>query len=771
MARADLDYITLSDFTPGVYSKYGAVGQLGKDGAAQPSDGGNRYTYGCYGDPDGGLRPLPRKVKTFTTDFQERGFIPEHYNGGAAGGFLTNFDPITDTKVGIIDFTVIGNERSAINTAASDDIWDGEGMEASYPDAVVDHPDGLYVLTAHYISGSTTVVNAWGTTTATSGWTPSASSAGFLVCQLKRWGVHRLVGASTDLTTVERILQLRVNANEIGDVNWGQLAVWGGGYSLITATPAVNPLNSVAAGSWPGGTIAVGRSIAMLGVAADPDGGTYTLEDLDRPGKVCVLAAAKLGPAVCNPDGRAVGLANIFSVFGAWSTYNYGYASSTYQGVNVSSPNLLWDNATVPQRKPPYIGGGFGVGLESGVNYNSWTYNQVPHYVVEHQDRFVGLIMDGSLGEQSNINDYYDQDGSTGTYIAESGLEPAERIRYSELNAALIWDQPTTATADYARRRNMNIWKRIDSTEPQASIWGNWEPSGVGCLISMNNDLLAVKHSGGAALVRGAMEDPSVIRLPTAHSTGGVFTLPCFTPLGAMYGTVEGVVVWNGGMETQTISAQLDGWFWDTGADNEVSHDNSNKRKNGLAGRFSYSYPFVYAPNDWVMDIRTQAWFRLIDPETDTNPYKHMFFDTNAQGKVYACRGAYDADNLDPVDLFDPRSRATKFQWVSQPIYRSINRDMDVQEVVVVAQGTGTVNITVLGIDGTEDTQTFQFDSDTRPQRQVANYKLRVSDLIVVVESEGMGTGVNQSDAPTVHAVNIGVPKEKQVGMPREGGN
>lgn len=746
MARADLDYITLSDFTPGVYSKYGAVGQLGKDGAAQITDGRGRYTHGCYGDPDGGLRPLPGVVKTFSTDFVENA-----YNDDVVSVYT--FSPITGTKVAVVDFVAVGDMRATTNPSASE----GAGLEGSYTDASDTHPDILYVLTSHFtdnITGATGVYGLGGLWAGHSAHPGRAyDSNGARVGQLKSWEVCRMSNGSASLSAVETQLQARINAVRWGntDATYGwaayDTAIGGTTFDRAALTQEYAKTDSDA---FHAGSIAVGRSIDAVTVASGDTGSTISLETLDYPGRLCIVACLMTGVGACDADDRLVGYGNIFTAHGLpQMDVGIVYGVSGRQSMQVSFPNR---NAS----------------LGTGKLLDDWSNGAVPWLVATHLDRFVGLVRTLAFGGYGPYTSSFfgvptpngpDSDGLTATQGPFMFVGSQEVFAFSESNAAVVFD-----TAETPPTNNYNIWLRESTYRPRFKPIGHNDPSNMGVMASLNNDLLFVRHSGGGYVMRGSPEDPTIISLPGIHSTGGVASIPAITPLGVVYGTAEGVVAWAGDTESTYVSPQLDGWFWGTGDDNEVSINSSRRRKQALSGRFAYNYPFVYAPNDWVMDIRTGAWFRLVDPATDTNPYKHMFFDTNAQGKVYAARGCYDANNLDVVDLFDPRTRTSSYQWVSQPIYRSINRDMDVQEVVVVGQGTGTVTVTLLGIDDTEDAQTFQFDDDERPQRKVQNYKVRASDIIVIIEA----TGASGGEAPTVHAVNVGVPKEKQVGIPRE---
>ena len=84
MAREDLTFIDLADFTPGIYSNYMSTlaGEPHSDGSAQEAG-----TYGCVALPAGGLAPLPRWVDqntgiTMLTPEADIEVPTAEYNGG-----------------------------------------------------------------------------------------------------------------------------------------------------------------------------------------------------------------------------------------------------------------------------------------------------------------------------------------------------------------------------------------------------------------------------------------------------------------------------------------------------------------------------------------------------------------------------------------------------------------------------------------------------------------------------------------------------------------
>lgn len=285
--------------------------------------------------------------------------------------------------------------------------------------------------------------------------------------------------------------------------------------------------------------------------------------------------------------------------------------------------------------------------------------------------------------------------------------------------------------------------------------WVEENPSGYGAIASVNaSELFLVKNRGGGVVIRGGLDSPEVVRLPGVESVGGVSNIPAVTPYGCFYGTRSGVWNWQGGDSAQCVSPQLDGWFWDA----EVGYEPGLRV--GIRGRFSYSYPFLFAPNDWVMDVRTNGWFRLADRSLGDHPY--MFYDLTWDGRIYASPGAIDIE-LDPLDeelvhsvvadVIDMEILVSTYQWVSQPFAVTLNKDVEIKSIVVVAQGVGTVKVIVQGLNAVSTIETFEFTDGSAPVRYEKPATSRVTDPTVTILVEADDDG---DPAPIVHAVHLG---------------
>lgn len=773
MARDDLEYLTLADFTPGIYSKHGVSVQLGRDGAAQVHDGRDHHTFGCYPDPDGGLRPLLRRVARYGVNADDT----TRDTAGATTAWATipttrgvgTSDNGRRSKIGVIDAAV--HEATRINALTYD------APPRSYDTAHgVARPDMVHIITSYREDPVPTATNA-------------STRFPFLGRLVNRWHAFSLseVDQATGDINVSalqydpdalngkphRIIQQKASRVEEGTYDIG------GSYPAdadfaSTASPYTydssiltqwrRHLHPVHDG-WAAGSLAVGRSIPYPIDALSE----VTLDRISLPGRLTVLACLQSHIPSMAADSTEEVMPNFFSGMGGpFGTY---------------TPNDGWGYPFNPEQVLE--------GAETWIAAGNWTWSQVPWYLIEHQDRFVGVI-------NTTFQGIFHQRLFDGLHI-HNWDGPANQIRYTELNAVMrMWapldNMENTDPAHGYHYRYSELWKYIKTTggtlvtqfnpgtpigtagapaSPDADIMGNNLVARIGCMFSWQNDLILVPIAGEGSIARGSMEDPTVIRSGSIVPTGGVTCHATQTPIGVVYGTTSGVVMWDG-QGTKNISPQLDGWFWDCGEASETHKDGYRRKANASMGRFGYSAPFIFAPNNWVMDMRTGAWTRLTDP-AESNSYPYMHYVTNGDGDVYAVRGCYDGtitgeaplvENSYFMDCYQREGqRGWRWQWVSQPFQSSVQRSMKVSEVVIVAQGQGTIEVFLSGSDTDEQSVEFSFDSTNHPVRLAQMTDIDTTDLVVRVDARGQGTSENnaKSEAPTLHAIHFGSRSTHQI--------
>lgn len=777
MARDDLEYLSLADFTPGIYSKYGAGTQLGKDGAAQVDDGRDHYTFGCYPDPDGGLRPLPRRVARYATNADDTLLDVEGdsdtwtFKPTARG--VGNDDDGRRSKIGVIDAAV--HEATRFDPVAYDP------PPRRYDTAHgVARPDMVHIITSYREDPLPVTTDA----------ESAFPNLGRLVNRWHAFSLSEVDQATGDIDLSElqydgdgfgkphRIVQqkaARVEESTLGA--GGSFPADADFTSEVTTYIYDSRLLStwrragVVHNGWAAGSLAVGRAIPYIVFE-----GQVTLDIISHPGRLAVVACLQTHLPIMAADSSEEVLPNFFSAVGG--------------PFGMFTPND-------PLGYPPT-----GTSTQRAAA-GTWTATKVPWYLIEHQDRFVGVIQ---TANRYTTTEY----GNTGTGLNKAYIEDfiyhehnwdaaSNQVLYTELNAiARGWnptdryETPSGAEEDGFHTQYQEMWKYVDlggviesqfdpgtiiasafaPKSPLPDVLGNNLVARIGCMFSWQNDLVLVPTQGEGSIVRGSLEDPTVIRSGTVIPTGGVTCQAAQTPSGVVYGTTQGVVLWDG-QGAKDISPQLDGWFWDCGAASETHRDGYRSKAHASMGRFTYSAPFVYAPNNWVMDLRTGAWTRLRDP-IDENPYPYMHYVTNHQGDVYAVRGCYDGtvtgdDDLTEesyfMDCYSSDERTWRWQWVSQPMQSTITRAMKVSEIVIVAQGQGTIQIFLSGSDIDEEMTQFDFDSTRHPVRIARSVNIDTTDLVVRIDARGRGTSEATaiSEAPTLHSIHLGSRTAHQV--------
>lgn len=304
-------------------------------------------------------------------------------------------------------------------------------------------------------------------------------------------------------------------------------------------------------------------------------------------------------------------------------------------------------------------------------------------------------------------------------------------------------------------------WTKVNDVvvdNSTGTVFVEENPVGLGAWASMNaSELFLVKHHGGAVVVRGSLNNPTVVRLPGVESTYGVVCHPVITPLGCIYGTRTGVWVWNGSDTAECLSPNIDGFFW------EPNHTLTQDLHPAQSmGRFGYHYPYVFAPNNWVMDVRTKGWFRLSNTDDTTTIPIFAHYNASMSDRMFASPIAIpvpdDGEDFDVPYLYtyDINLTATDWAWVSQPLQKTRNRRIDFRELSFVAQGTGTMTFTLRGLSDDEVvTITHEIDSLTRPI--AITYPLSISAHDVVLEITSTASeDFDHDGAPTLYRISLG---------------
>jgi hypothetical protein len=285
----------------------------------------------------------------------------------------------------------------------------------------------------------------------------------------------------------------------------------------------------------------------------------------------------------------------------------------------------------------------------------------------------------------------------------------------------------------------------------------------VGAVGSLNsNTLLMVMSNGGGIVVSGALDlNPGVARYPRVQSTGFNSTHSAMTPLGMVYGTADGVYAWGGGETAQLLSPQLDGRFWV----NPAWAGTTRCMPDTPMGRFAWQAPFLYAPYNWIMDSRTNGWWRISETqETNASAYDLGHFTASGTGSVWGApleqaRGASDTRVL---HRFNTELGAPSWSWRSQPFAIGRNRSTRVREVNFVAQAsnaTSTLEVSVIG-DNVTETKTITLSSGTRPIYYRIEFDTVCHDPQIRIRANSQSGSV---DGPRVYRMSVGFREERSV--------
>lgn len=296
-----------------------------------------------------------------------------------------------------------------------------------------------------------------------------------------------------------------------------------------------------------------------------------------------------------------------------------------------------------------------------------------------------------------------------------------------------------------------------DPTHIQHEVFVPETPFGYGAWGSISiGELFLVKHLGGAVYVTGDLANPSITRLPAIQSTGGLISMSISTPVGFMYPTASsGMYLWNGGSTAQKISQQLDDTFYII---------TQPIRNSGILVQLEQWQEWVLCSNNWLYDTTTTSWWRLDDPTLTSTGITSLLFRYYARSFydniMYAAVDNYtNAANPNVIWQYDRNNPAASFSWQSHPIPVSTEKMVEVRELILTAQGSGKITITLTDASGNQQKLYFFIDSLYQPVRLRQRCGISGYNLIVRIESAtGQITLVSSpiNPAPVIYELDIG---------------
>jgi hypothetical protein len=276
----------------------------------------------------------------------------------------------------------------------------------------------------------------------------------------------------------------------------------------------------------------------------------------------------------------------------------------------------------------------------------------------------------------------------------------------------------------------------------QREVFVQEYPNGFGAWGSMSaGELFVVKQQGGGAIISGDLNSPTVTRLPGVVSTAGMECRAASMPDGLVYfSRFKGAWIWNGSNNSTKISDQLedDFMFYTGGPDKMVN----------IALQFEEWGDWVLCSNGYLYDTNTKSWW-ILDTQSfggyTPQWYAKSYFGEDMyaipmHNTVTECTGA--------IRRYTRGVPTYYYSWTGHPLQASLDRIIDIREVVILAQGVGNVNIVLTAKDGT--TQTVLTNAN-QPQR--LRQTIEVSGYNIVPEIFAYTGG---GPAPVVYSVNFG---------------
>lgn len=302
-------------------------------------------------------------------------------------------------------------------------------------------------------------------------------------------------------------------------------------------------------------------------------------------------------------------------------------------------------------------------------------------------------------------------------------------------------------------------WTKVNNPEARSDITGSdmgfndgrfqsENPTGWQQVASLTaNELFLMKGRGGAVMIRGDLDDPTVVALPNVQSSGRSLSEGTNSPIGYIYTVVGGGAwVWSGGDTSTNISRQMLPDFWAPTSDEDYY----------LAwSKCALWREWAIIPNGWLFDTDHMGWWKYATPEMPV----FNFAEADWSGRwLYAT--PLDFTTQDPTVCyeFDRRQPRNEYSWKSHPVMAGANRQFQAREIILSGSGQGEVVVSVISRDGTTTSRQFRFDHDY-PEAIQKDISIEGSHLQIQIFSHGDAG----HPAPTVYEVRLGTQKRQRI--------
>ena len=299
-------------------------------------------------------------------------------------------------------------------------------------------------------------------------------------------------------------------------------------------------------------------------------------------------------------------------------------------------------------------------------------------------------------------------------------------------NEAFYWTEPNDWTS------------RPDLVEFFQMVVGWESPTGYQVMQSLDSDqLLLLKSRGGGIMLQGDLDgELRADRHPSIRSPGLSMNNGTSTPLGLVYPVDgSGVWIWAGGDRAENLTPTMPRDFWRPPADEFYGHGFTQCDTIG---------DWVILPNNYLLDLQPEvpALWRLEDPQSMV--IHKMCADWRGRF-LYTCPESIENLGAAPVSEFDCAYPASSYQARLHPLAESLDSQVEVREVGVVASGTGRITVTVRTRQSTAGTPvTFDITDARYPTRLTRALMVRGSHIEFTVNSSSADPD-SLDPAPTLH--------------------
>jgi hypothetical protein len=361
-------------------------------------------------------------------------------------------------------------------------------------------------------------------------------------------------------------------------------------------------------------------------------------------------------------------------------------------------------------------------------------------------------------GGEMFVSEFPDDDDPTVVGVFDISLSIAAEVITHQGRIVLLGltDYDHGPTGGWSTNENL-YWTVVNDpstfSSAVASVFVPESPGGFATGASLSaNELLLIKRSGGGGLtLNGDLDDPTVVNHPMIVNAG-IENVGVNSPIGFIYGESSGLVwVWSGGDVVENLAPHMEDAFW------QPANTDTGKAYIGTRMSWDCLGDQVWGPNGWLFDTSQGGWWRY-DDLVDFTPRWVRRGDNRF---IYVSPGFFDIGLAEAaVYSYDRATPADNYSWRSQPIPASVNRVLDVREIVLVASGAGTCTLTVTGLDTATQVETVEL-TGAQPRMYRIPTHMQAHNVQVQVVMDGETTS---DPAPVLYELRIGHQQRMKVG-------